>query len=99
VILLSTHKILIRFIMRMKNHIFILLSILLLYSCVQKTVQDNTVEVIHLNPHEAAEYMNLSEIADSVHCIRLQTDSGTIMGRIGKIIIKKFGIRKVSKQR
>ena len=38
---------------------------------------------------EADEFIPLSEIADSIKCIKLQIDSGDVMGRIREIIIKK----------
>ena len=38
---------------------------------------------------EADEFIPLSEIADSIKCIKLQIDSGDAMGRIREIIIKK----------
>jgi hypothetical protein len=33
--------------------------------------------------------MNLSEIVDSINCIKLQIDSNDLMGRVREIIIKK----------
>ncbi|MDR1224725.1 MAG: 6-bladed beta-propeller [Tannerella sp.] len=61
---------------------------ILFYSCGRKTAGSN-VETISINPHEAAEYVNLSEIADSIKCIKLQSDPDDIMGRVLEIIIKK----------
>jgi hypothetical protein len=53
------------------------------------SMKDNIGEVISINPHEAKEYVNLSEIADSIKCIRLQPAADDIMGRIRDIIIRK----------
>jgi hypothetical protein len=55
----------------------------------QTADNDSSVEVITLNPNQAKDYINLSEIVDSVKCIRLQVDSGDVMGSILKIVIKK----------
>jgi hypothetical protein len=58
--------------------------------CGEKTVKkDNFGEVIHINPHEAKEYVNLSEIADSIICIRLQPAPDDVMGRIVRVIVGK----------
>jgi hypothetical protein len=46
-------------------------------------------EVISVNPHEAEEFVNLSEIANSIKIIRLQTEGDDVIGRVSKIIIKK----------
>jgi hypothetical protein len=51
--------------------------------------KDNTGEVIHLNPYEAAEYINLSEIADSIICIKLQPAPDDVMGEVREIFIRK----------
>jgi hypothetical protein len=51
--------------------------------------KDNIGEVIRINPHEATDYVNLSEIADSIKCIRLQPDSSDVMGRVVNVIIRK----------
>jgi hypothetical protein len=60
------------------------------YGCGERTAgKDNFGEVIRINPHEAKEYVNLSEIADSIKCIRLQPADGDIMGVVGKIFVKK----------
>jgi hypothetical protein len=45
--------------------------------------------VIRIDPYDAEEYVNLSEFADSIQCIRLQTDSSDILGRVREIIVKK----------
>jgi hypothetical protein len=59
-------------------------------SCREKTGDKyKTGEMIQINPHEAVEYINLSEIADSIKCIRLQPAPGDVMGRVFSIIIRK----------
>jgi hypothetical protein len=58
----------------------------LLYSCKE---HKNTGEVIKINPYEAKDEINLSEIADSVKYIKLQTDSNCVMGRIHDIFIRE----------
>ncbi len=47
------------------------------------------VEVIKINPYEVKDEINLSEIADSVIYIKLQTDSNCVMGRIHDIFIRE----------
>jgi hypothetical protein len=70
-----------------KNSIIFILFFF--WSCGNKTAVNNSSEVINVNPYEATDYVNLSEIVDSVKCIKLQTDSGDVMGIIREIIIKK----------
>ena len=74
-----------------KNFIFIISFILFICGCNEKKTSDTeeSIESISLNPHEAVESINLSEIADSVKCIRLQTESNDIMGRVNEIIIRQ----------
>jgi hypothetical protein len=57
-------------------------------SCGDKTA-NKMGETISLNPYEAAEYVNLSEIADSIICIKLQPAPDDVMGRIGRVIVGK----------
>jgi hypothetical protein len=45
--------------------------------------------VISIDPYDAEEYVNLSEFADSIQCIKLQTDSDDILGRVREIIVMK----------
>lgn len=45
--------------------------------------------IFEINPTEASEKINISEFADSVKYIKLQTDQNCIIGRIVKLIIKK----------
>ncbi|MDR2009699.1 MAG: 6-bladed beta-propeller [Bacteroidales bacterium] len=61
----------------------------LLGGCGDKTADKGLTDIISIDPHKAEEYINLSEIVDSVKCIKLQTDSNDIMGRIREIVIKK----------
>jgi len=68
-----------------------ILVLLLFFFCgchEKRAVRDGSMEVININPYEAADYINLSEIADSVICIKLQPDSGDIIGRIRELIIR-----------
>jgi hypothetical protein len=59
-------------------------------SCGERTANKYGIgEMIYVNPHEAKEYVNLSEIADSIICIKLQPAPGDIMGRIVSIIVGK----------
>jgi hypothetical protein len=59
--------------------------------CGERTTNKGNMgeEVIRLNPHDAAEYVNLSEIADSIICIKLQPAPDDIMGRVYSIFIRK----------
>jgi hypothetical protein len=66
---------------------FTALLMIAVCACGDKT--SDTVKVINLNPYEAAEYVNLSEIADSIICIRLQPAPDDVMGRIGRVIVGK----------
>lgn len=72
----------------MKN-IFLFCLILLFGGCHTNKPENIASEVIKINPLEAEEFVNLSEIADSVKCIKLQTDSSDVMGRIREIIIRE----------
>jgi hypothetical protein len=65
---------------------FFLLQFLIL-GCETKTEYKG--EVIKINPLEAEEFVNLSEIADSIKLIKLQTEGDDIIGRALNIIIKK----------
>lgn len=46
-------------------------------------------EVIKVNPSEAEDFVNLSEIADSIKCIKLQLDSSDVMGKVREIVIRE----------
>jgi hypothetical protein len=67
---------------------FVIILVIILGSC-GKRPTNNVSDVIKINPYEAEDYMNLSEIVDSINCIKLQIDSNDIMGRVREIIIKK----------
>ncbi|KKY60765.1 hypothetical protein Tanf_11140 [Tannerella forsythia] len=60
------------------------------YGCnIRNSQTSSEIETINIHPMEADEFIPLSEIADSIKCIKLQIDSGDAMGRIREIIIKK----------
>lgn len=76
----------------MKSLNFILLATIISIisgGCTEKTNKNSPIEVIKVNPHKVTEYINLSEIADSIKCIKLQTASDDVMGRVLEIVIKK----------
>jgi hypothetical protein len=62
---------------------------IVVWGCGEKTTNKEMGKVIRVNPHDVKEYVNLSEIADSIKCIKLQPGPDDIMGRIVEIIIKK----------
>lgn len=66
----------------------IFLLLLLLWSCGAKKT-NSTVEVLSVNPLNVEEFVNLSEIADSIKCIRLQTEDDDAIGMVGTIVIKE----------
>jgi hypothetical protein len=69
---------------------FIVIFIIAVCGCGERASnRDNIGEVIRINPHEVKEYVNLSEIADSIICIKLQPAPDDIMGRIYSIFIRK----------
>lgn len=61
----------------------------MLWGCHTNKPENIASEVIKINPLEAEEFVNLSEIADSVKCIRLQVDSADVMGRVREIVIRE----------
>jgi hypothetical protein len=67
---------------------YILFLAIIFYGC-SKSTSDSSIEVVNINPHEAKDYMNLSEIADSIKYIKLQVAAGDVMGSIWAIVIKK----------
>lgn len=69
--------------------VIILLISTILTSCNHKNTTNDSYDIIKIDPYESKEFVNLSEIADSIKCIKLQTDSNQIMGRVREIIIKK----------
>ncbi|MDR1371595.1 MAG: 6-bladed beta-propeller [Dysgonamonadaceae bacterium] len=73
----------------MKKAVLSLVVISFIFGCSNRKGNNMASEVIIVNPTTAEEYINLSEIADSVHCIRLRVDSGDVMGRVNEILIKQ----------
>lgn len=73
----------------LRNVIIIIIVAIFFSGCVKHTSKTASSEVIKINPYESEDSVNLSEIADSVKCIRLQTDSNNIMGRVREIIVRK----------
>lgn len=67
----------------------IILCILGIGSGCKEKNKDKSVEVIHINPFEASEEINLSEFVDSIIYIKLQTDSICVLGRLHDIIIRE----------
>jgi hypothetical protein len=73
--------------MNFKIGFTIIITMIVTGGCGDRTTnKDNAV--ISINPHEAREYVNLSEIADSIICIKLQPPSGDVMGRVIQIVIR-----------
>jgi hypothetical protein len=75
--------------MHTKKVLIFIFMIILFGGCEKKTNLNNSSIVINVNPYKSEEYINLSEIVDSVKCIKLQLDPGDIMGRVKEIIIKR----------
>jgi hypothetical protein len=50
--------------------------------------EKNDVKHISVNPHEIKEEVNLSEFAESIDFIKLQTDTNCVLGRINQMLIK-----------
>jgi hypothetical protein len=74
--------------MKLKICLVIILTVAV-YGCGERTTDKNLGEVIRVNPYDAKEYINLSEIADSIICIKLQPAPDDIMGRVYSIIIRE----------
>jgi hypothetical protein len=74
--------------MSQKTTFIFIICFLCCFACGTKTAIDGDAEVIRLNPHDAEEYVNLSEFADSVRCVKLQVDSGDVMGMVTQFHIK-----------
>jgi hypothetical protein len=74
--------------MKLKIYFTAILTVAI-YGCGERTTDKNLGEVIRINPHDATEYVNLSEIADSIICIKLQPAPDDVMGRIGRVIVGK----------
>jgi hypothetical protein len=69
---------------------FAIIIMIVFWSCGNRTTNKETsIEVINVNPHEVKEYVNLSEFADSIICIKLQPTPGDVMGKVLQIIVKK----------
>ncbi|PDP41850.1 6-bladed beta-propeller [Tannerella forsythia] len=76
--------------MRLKKTITLFILMYAFYGCnIRNSQTSSEIEIINIHPMEADEFIPLSEIADSIKCIKLQIDSGDVMGRIREIIIKK----------
>jgi len=69
-----------------RNVCFLFVLLIIVLGC-HKNISG--VEIIKVNPNEAAEETLLSEFVDSVIYIKLQTDPDCLMGRIRTIIIKE----------
>lgn len=75
--------------MKLRN-IFIFCITIILGGCNIANKSDyGASEVIKVNPSEAKDFVNLSEIADSVVCIKLQTDSLDVLGKVREIVIRE----------
>lgn len=74
--------------MKCLGFFIVVLNAIMFTCCEQKSINDSH-ETLKINPHGADENINLSEIADSVICIKLKTDSNDILGRVRNIIIRK----------
>lgn len=72
----------------MKN-IYLFFAILILWGCHANKPDYVASEVIKVDPSEAEEFVNLSEIADSIKCIKLQLDSTDVMGKVREIVIRE----------
>jgi hypothetical protein len=75
--------------MYFKKIITTIIFSIILCGCGKTIVEDNSSEVINVNPYDAEEYILLSEIVDSVKCIKLQINPDDIMGRVLEVIVKK----------
>lgn len=71
------------------RNIVLFCFISILWGCHTNKPENIASEVIKINPLDAEEFVNLSEIADSVECIKLQTDSSDVMGKVREIIIRE----------
>lgn len=71
------------------RNIFLFCFISILWGCHTNKPENIASEVIKINPLEAEEFVNLSDIADSVKCIKLQVDSADVMGRVREIVIRE----------
>jgi hypothetical protein len=53
-----------------------------------QTTTNYSTEIININPYSAEESISLSEIADSIKCVKLKLDTG-IIGRVREIQIRE----------
>lgn len=83
-----------------KFFLLALVTVVVFYACINKSNMNDPVELIQVNPFEASEYINLSELVESVKCIRLQPDSNDIIGRAREVIIrnKYIYVRDIAQQ-
>lgn len=75
--------------MKLKNILIFCITVLLGGCNIANKSDYGASEVIKVDPYEAEEFVNLSEIADSVVCIKLQTDSSDVIGKVREIIIRE----------
>lgn len=76
----------------MKSKSYLIIIIILLTCGCANNKQANTsmnIHTIKISPRDAKNSINLSEIADSVKFIKLDTGNKDVLGRIRKIVIKK----------
>lgn len=77
--------------MNKKNIFYSTISLLLLQlfvSCGSSDKNQTNVDVIKINPREASEFVNLSEIVDSIEYITLKTDKNNPMGHVVDLIVR-----------
>jgi hypothetical protein len=74
------------FMINLKKYSITLLLVFFVYSCNYSTTE---VDKIKIDPRDAFEEILLSEIAESIHYIKLQTDPETRLGRIHSFIIRE----------
>lgn len=73
----------------LKFVIAILLFSVIIWGCNSRTELKDANTIIEIDPMAARERINISEFADSVKYIKLQTDQNCILGDIAQLIIKK----------
>lgn len=73
----------------LKFVIAILLFSVIIWGCNSRTELKDANTIIEIDPTAARERINISEFADSVKYIKLQTDQNCIIGDIAQLIIKK----------
>ena len=75
--------------MKLKNIFIFSIAIIIVGCHTTNKSEYNTSELIKIDPFSVEEFVNLSEIADSIKCIKLQIDSADIMGRVREIVIRE----------